>query len=201
MGGWTVTPKILVFAGSTRDGAISRHVADNGARVLAQSGALVTRIDLADYPLPLMDEDLEAEKGIPANAVKLARLIAAHDGVLVATPEYNASLPPLLKNVIDWVSRVTSDAGKPIKPYAGKPFALCSSSNGPFAGIRAINHLRAVLVHVGCDVVSPQCSVARGQEAFDGEGEFHDPRSRQVMAQVCEALVERARVTSARVDA
>lgn len=196
-----ITPKILVFAGSTRNGAISGHVADNAARVLAQAGADVTRIALADYPLPIMDEDLEAEKGLPANAVKLARQIVAHDGVLVATPEYNGSIPPLLKNVIDWVSRVTSDGGRPVKPYPGKPFALCSSSNGPFAGIRAINHLRAVLVHVGCDVVSPQCSVARGQDAFDDNGEFHDPRSRAVMAQVCETLIERARLLSTRVDA
>lgn len=196
-----ITPKILVFAGSTRNGAISGQVADNAARVLAQSGADVTRISLADYPLPIMDEDLEAEKGLPANATKLARLIATHDGVLVATPEYNGSIPPLLKNVIDWVSRVATDGARPIKPYAGRPFALCSSSNGPFAGIRAINHLRAVLVHVGCDVVSPQCSVARGQEAFDDTGEFRDPRSRDVMAQVCETLVERAKLLAIRVDA
>lgn len=196
-----ITPKILVFAGSTRSGAISGHVADNAARVLAQAGADVTRISLADYPLPIMDEDLEAEKGIPENAAKLARLIAAHDGVLVATPEYNGSIPPLLKNVIDWVSRVSKDGGKTIRPYPGRPFALCSSSNGAFAGIRAINHLRAVLVHVGCDVVSPQCSVARGQEAFDANGEFHDPRSRDVMALVCETLVERAKMLSIRTGA
>jgi NAD(P)H-dependent FMN reductase len=193
-------PKILVFNGSNRSGSLSGQVADNAARVLALAGADVTRIALADYPLPIMDEDLESQKGIPDNAVKLARLIAHHDGVLVATPEYNGSIPPLLKNVIDWVSRVIRDGGRPLKPYPGKVFALCSSSSGPFAGIRAINHLRAVLVHVGCEVVSPQCSVAHAQQAFDETGEFHDPRSRDVMGSVCETLLERARMLSTRVD-
>lgn len=193
-------PKILVFNGSNRSGSLSGKVADNAARVLALAGVDVTRIALADYPLPIMDEDLESQKGIPDNAVKLARMIAHHDGVLVATPEYNGSIPPLLKNVIDWVSRVSRDGARPLKPYPGKAFALCSSSNGPFAGIRAVNHLRAVLVHVGCEVVSPQCSVARAQEAFDDAGEFHDPRSREIMGTVCETLMERARMLSTRAD-
>ncbi len=186
-------PSILVFAGSVRAGALSGRVADNAARVLALAGAAVTRISLDDYPLPIMDEDLEAEKGIPDNALRLARHIASHDGVFIVTPEYNASLPPLLKNVIDWVSRVSKDGARPLKPYPGRPFAIASSSSGPFAGIRAINHLRAVLIHVGGEVVSPQCSVANAGDAFDDTGEFRDPRSRAVMGQVCEALIERAR--------
>jgi NAD(P)H-dependent FMN reductase len=194
-------PHILVFAGSVRAGALSGRVADNAMKVLALDGAQVTRITLADYALPIMDEDLERDKGVPANAVRLARQFAAHDGVLIATPEYNGSLPPLLKNAIDWVSRVTKDGGRPLRPFANRAFALCSSSNGPFAGIRAINHLRAVLCHIGCEVVSPQCSVATAQDAFDGDGAFRDPRSREIMGQVCRTLIERARMLSARVEA
>lgn len=193
-----MTPKILVFAGSNRVGAYSGKTADCAQKELALQGAEVTRISLADYPLPIVDEDLEREKGIPENALKLARLIAAHDGVLVATPEYNRSLPPLLKNTIDWISRVSKDNGKPLHPFSGKAFALCSSSNGPFAGIYAINHLRTVLVHVGCEVVSPQCSIMRGQDAFDDNGDFKDPRSRDIMTTVCQTLIDRARMLSAR---
>ncbi len=193
-------PKILVFAGSVRIGAYSGRTADNAQKELALQGAEVTRVSLADYPLPLMDEDLEREKGIPENAVKLARLIAAHDGVLVATPEYNRSLPPLLKNAIDWISRVTKDNGRPLHPFAGKAVALCSSSNGPFAGIYAIGHLRTVLTHVGCEVVSPQCSIAHGDEAFDDNGDFTNERSRTIMASVCSTLIERARMLSTRVE-
>lgn len=194
-------PRVLVFAGSVRTGALSGRVADNAMKVLALDGAQVTRITLADYALPIMDEDLERDKGVPANAAKLARQFAAHDGVLIATPEYNGSLPPLLKNAIDWVSRVTKDGGRPVRPFANRAFALCSSSNGPFAGIRAINHLRAVLSHVGCEVVAPQCSIARAQDAFDADGAFLDPRSRDAMALVCRTLIERARMLSARVEA
>jgi NAD(P)H-dependent FMN reductase len=195
-----MTPRILVFAGSNRAGALSGKVADAAMKALALDGALVTRIKLADYPLPIMDEDLETAKGIPEPAMKLARQFLAHDGVLIATPEYNGSLPPLLKNAIDWISRVTRDANKPVRPFANRAFALCSSSNGPFAGIRAINHLRAVLVHVGCEVISPQCSVANAQDAFDAEGRFLDARSREIMATVSRTLVERARMLAARID-
>ena len=87
-----VIPKILVFAGSVRSGAFSGRTADVAQKELAMQGAEVTRISLADYPLPILDEDLEKEKGVPDNAVKLGRLIAAHDGLLIATPEYNLSL-------------------------------------------------------------------------------------------------------------
>src|SRR5690606_39682348 len=110
-----MTPKILVFAGSIRSGAYSGKTADLAQKELAIQGAEVTRISLADYPLPFMDQDLEAEKGVPENAIKLARLFIAHDGILIATPEYNGSLPPLLKNAIDWISRVREDGGQKLR--------------------------------------------------------------------------------------
>ncbi len=193
-------PKILVFAGSTRSGAYSGKTADIAQRELATQGADVTRISLADYPLPIMNEDLEDEEGIPENAYKLARMIAAHDGVLIATPEYNGSMPPLLKNTIDWISRVSKDGGKPLKPYPGKVMAICSSSNGHFAGIRSAAHLRAVLAHIGCEVVAPQCSVPYGAKAFDEDGEFVEERPKKAMQSVCRALIEQARLLSTRVE-
>ncbi len=196
-----MTPKILVFAGSTRSGALSGKTADAAVKELALQGADVTRISLADYPLPLLDQDLEREKGVPDNAVKLARMIAAHDGLLIATPEYKSSLPPLLKNTIDWVSRVKTDVqAKPMRAFSGKSTALCSSSNGSFAGVRAINHLRAILVHCQAEVVTPQCSVPRAQEAFDGNGDFVEDRLKQAMSKTCRALIEHARLFSTRMD-
>jgi len=196
-----MTPRILVFAGSTRVGAYSGKTADAAMKELALQGADVTRISLADCPLPIMNQDLEREKGVPENAVKLAHMIGAHDGVLIATPEYNGSLPPLLKNTIDWVSRVKADArGRPFRAFNGKLTALCSSSNGMYAGIRAINHLRAVLVQCQAEVISPQCSVPRGGEAFDENGDFHEDRLRKAMTTVCRTLLEHARLRSMRVD-
>ena len=97
--------RILVFAGSIRTNALSAKLAALAAKELALAEAQVTHISLADYPLPLYDGDLEQDRGVPENATKLARLIAASQGVFIATPEYNNSLPPLLKNAIDWISR------------------------------------------------------------------------------------------------
>ncbi len=195
-----MTPRILVFAGSNRSGAYSGRTAEAATRELAMQGAEVTRISLADYPLPIMDEDLEEEKGIPENAVKLARLFAAHDALLICTPEYNGSMPPLLKNTIDWVSRVSRDAGKPLKPYPGRVVGICSSSAGHFAGIRSANHLRAVLSHIGMEVIAPQVSVPNGGDAFDEDGEFRDERLRKGMARLCSTLMQHARLLSTRVE-
>lgn len=195
-----VIPKILVFAGSLRSGAFSIRTADAAMKELALQGADVTRISLGDYPLPLVDQDLEKEKGVPENAVKLARQIAAHDGFLIASPEYNASIPPLLKNAIDWVSRVRRDGGRPFKPFDGKVAALCSSSDGNFAGVRGLYHLRAVLMACQVEVVTPQCSVARAAEAFDEDGQFREERLRHQMETVCRTLIERAAMASARTE-
>ncbi|MFC3326733.1 NADPH-dependent FMN reductase [Mesorhizobium cantuariense] len=194
-----VIPKILVFAGSVRSGAYSGRTADVAQKELAMQGAEVTRISLADYPLPIMDEDLEKEKGVPENAQRLGRLVIAHDGLLIATPEYNGSIPPLLKNTIDWVSRVRRDAGWPVRPLAGKVAGLCSSSNGHFAGIRCINHLRAVLVRCQMEVVTPECSVPEGGDAFDEDGNFRDERLHKSMEHLCRTLIETSRMLSTRI--
>jgi chromate reductase len=193
-------PRILVFAGSVRNGAYSGKTADIAQKEIALAGAEVTRISLADYPLPLMDEDLEREKGVPANAVKLARLFADHDAVLVCTPEYNGSMPPLVKNTIDWISRVKTDAGKPLNAFTGKVMAICSSSNGHFAGIRSANHLRAVLAHIQAEVIAPQVSVPDGAQAFDEAGNFREERLTKGMQRLARTLVERARLLSTRID-
>lgn len=194
-----VIPKILVFAGSNRTGAFSGRTADVAQKTLVLLGAEVTRIALVDYPLPIIDEDLEKEKGVPDNAVRLAGQVAAHDGVLIVTPEYNGSIPPLLKNAIDWASRVRGE-GSASRPLAGKPVGLCSSSAGAFAGVRAINHLRAVLVRCRMEVVTPECSVPEGAEAFDTNGDFRHERSRHAMEVLCSTLIERATMLSIRVE-
>ena len=192
--------KILLFAGSIRTGAYSGKTADIAQKELALQGAAVTRISLADYPLPLMNEDLEREQGVPENAVKLARLFAANDALLICTPEYNGSIPPLVKNTIDWVSRVKKDGGRPLKPYPGKVVAICSSSDGHFAGIRSASHLRAVLAHCQMEVISAQVSVPNGADAFDEDGNFRAERLTKGMQRLCRSLIEHALAYSTRVE-
>lgn len=191
-------PRILLFAGSVRTGAYSGRTADAAMKELAVQGADVTRISLGDYALPIMDQDLEQAEGVPDNAVKLARMFVAHDAILICTPEYNGSIPPLLKNAIDWVSRVHEDGGRPLKPYSGRLAAICSSSDGHFAGIRSANHLRAVLSHIGMEVISPQVSVPRGSEAFLENGDFKDERLRKGMTRLCRTLIDHAALLSPR---
>ncbi|MDQ6434226.1 NAD(P)H-dependent oxidoreductase [Mesorhizobium sp. LHD-90] len=193
-----MNPTILVFAGSIRTGAYSGRTADAAMKELALQGAEVTRISLADYPLPIMDQDLETEKGVPDNAVKLARLFVEHDAILIATPEYNGSMPPLLKNTIDWISRVRRDRGVPVRPLSGKVVALCSSSEGHFAGIRSAAHLRAVLSHIQMEVIAPQVSVPNAGVAFDEDGNFREERLRSGMERLCRTLIERALMLSPR---
>lgn len=193
--------RILVFAGSIRSGAFSGQTADAAMKELSEQGAEVTRISLADYPLPILDQDLEREKGIPENVHKLGRLIAAHDGMLIASPEYNSSIPPLLKNAIDWVSRLRKDAkGAPFKPFEGKVAAICSSSDGAFAGMRGLYHLRSVLMHCKVEVITPQCSVPRASGAFADNGTLRDEHLQRSMANVCSTLIERALMLSRRIN-
>lgn len=167
-------PKILVFAGSTRVGAYSGKVADCAQLELALQGSEVTRITLADYPLPLMSEDLEREDGIPDNAYKLARLFASHDALLICTPEYNGSLPPLLKNTIDWVSRPLPEQSGYV-PFQSKAVALMSASPGALGGMRGLRHLRDVLTELQMIILPKQVSLTAAHQAFDDAGNLRDP--------------------------
>jgi chromate reductase, NAD(P)H dehydrogenase (quinone) len=195
----SMTARILVFAGSIRTGAYSVKTADAATKELAEQGADVTRISLADYPLPIMDQDMEMEKGVPQNAYKLGRLVAANDGFLICSPEYNSSIPPLLKNTIDWVSRIRKDNGRAFKPFEGKVAGLCSSSDGNFGGIRGLYHLRSVLMNCHVEIITPQCSVARASVAFDADGAFKEELPRKAMTKVCRTLIERASMLSTRI--
>jgi NAD(P)H-dependent FMN reductase len=177
-----------VFAGSIRTGALSGKLAALAARDLAAAGAEVTSISLGDYPLPIYDGDLEERKGIPENATRLAKLIAAHDGVFIATPEYNHSLPPLLKNAIDWVSRVNPSG---TIPYWNRVYGLGGTSDGRVGGARALIDLRKVLATAVRGVVIPErIEVSMAQHAFSEAGELVDEVPREVLKTVVKTLVD-----------
>ena len=181
-------PKILVFAGSIRTGALSGKLAALAAKEIALADGDVTHISLADYPLPIYNGDLEKEKGVPENAGKLARLIAAQQGVFIATPEYNNSLPPLLKNTIDWISRLR--AGNAGINYRHRVYGIGSTSDGLIGGARALIDLRRVVMagarrhphpREGRDLARPggvrRCRRADQRGAVeDAEGALPPPR-------------------------
>ncbi|KGF68450.1 FMN reductase [Hoeflea sp. BAL378] len=184
-----MNPKILVFPGSNRSGSFNAALAAAASVELARQGADVTRISLIDYPLPIVDEDLKSRSGIPDNAMKLGRLIAAQDGVFLCCPEYNSSIPPLLKNMIDWVSLISRDGDRPFKPWAGRFVALGSASDGRFAGIRGLYHVRSVLMNVGTQVISEQCSVGFAASAFDEDGRLKEERAQTMLVNACKSLL------------
>ena len=161
-------PKILAFSGSLRRDSWNRKLIRAAVDATRAAGGDVTLIDLADYPLPLMDEDLEAREGLPANAQRLKALFKAHDALLIASPEYNSSIPPLLKNTLDWVSREwQGESG--LVPYQNKVAAILAASPGTFGGMRMLPHLRQILNTLGVLVLPGQFSLAHADTAFDAE--------------------------------
>jgi chromate reductase len=181
--------KILIIPGSNRSGSFNVKLAAVAAKELATLGADVTRISLLDYALPLYDEDLKLSDGMPKNAMKLADMIGSHDGVFIASPEYNASLSPLLKNMIDWVSVIRTKDGKPFTPFKGKMIGLGAASPGSLGGVRGLSHLRDVLVSVGSHVISEQILVSNAKEAFEEDGSLTSDRSSKTMTNSCRSLI------------
>ena len=161
-------PKILAFSGSIRRDSWNRKLIQAAVEAARAAGGEVTLIDLADYPLPLMDEDLEARDGLPDNALRLKALFKEHDALLIASPEYNSSMPPLLKNTIDWVSREwQGESG--LVPYQNKVAAIMAASPGSLGGMRMLPHLRQILNALGVLVLPGQFSLAHADQAFDEE--------------------------------
>jgi len=180
--------RILVFAGSSRSGALSAKLAAVAAKEIALLDTEVTTISLADYPLPIYDGDFEDAKGVPENATRLAKLLIAHQGVFVATPEYNHSLPPLLKNTLDWVSRIKHTG---TMPYRHKVYAMGATSDGRFGGARAIIDLRKVIAtSLGGLVIPSRIEVPMAQNAFDEAGELIEEINSRMLKVVCRQLVD-----------
>lgn len=186
-------PRLLVFAGSTRSGALSHKTALAVARILGDEGGIVTVITLEDYPMPIYNGDDEAESGIPEGAMRLGRLMAQQDGFVICSPEYNASIPALLKNTLDWVSRIKTDGDKPLAPFKDKVAAICGSSNGKLGGIRMLPHLRQVLQNLGLLVLSEQVAVGNADKAFDPDGQPSDPALKTMMTTMARQLLYRAK--------
>ena len=167
--------RILAFAASTRSESFNKKLVAITAQGARQAGAEVTLIDLKDFPLPLFDQDLEAEQGMPENGKKLKKLFIDHDGLLIASPEYNSSFPAVLKNALDWVSRPAPNE-PPLVGFKGKVATLMSTSPGALGGLRGLVHVRSILGSIGVIVLPDQIAVAKAHEAFHADGSLKDPK-------------------------
>ena len=181
--------KILVFAGSARTGSLNKKLARVAAEALRAAGASATFIDLADYPLPLYDGDLEARKGLPANARQLKDLFIAHQGLFIVSPENNASVSALLKNTLDWVSRQDGKESG-LLAYEGKVAAIAAASPGALGGLRGLTHLRAILQTLKVLVLSEQFALGRAHEAFAEDGRLKDAKHQAAIAALAQRLTE-----------
>lgn len=162
--------RVLAFAGSSRRESFNRKLIRVVADGASAAGAEVSLIELKDYPLPLFDQDLEADQGLPENAVKLKELFKSHDALLISSPEYNSSITPLLKNVIDWVSRKSGPDDPPLSAYSGKVALLVSASPGALGGLRGLVTLRSILSNINVIVVPEQKTLSNAGGAFDEAG-------------------------------
>lgn len=181
------SPRILAFSGSARKESLNRKFLAVAADIARAAGAEVTVLNLNESPLPLYDGDLEDAQGMPENASKLVTLITQHDALLIASPEYNSMITPLLKNAIDWVSRSDDD------PLTGKVVAVISASPGMYGGIRSLKMAQQLLLHLGCHIVPAQCALPQANKALDADGKLTDARAEKNLRAAVAALVDTIR--------
>jgi len=188
-------PKILVIPGSTRAGSHNVKLAALAVKELTLNDIEATRISLADYELPIFEAGIEYKGGPPANALRLKQMITAHHGVFITSPEYSASVTPLLKNAIDWVSRVRERGDPNFAAFKGRVFAIGAASSSNLGGMRSLMALRQIL-ELGCGamVIPEQVAVPNADHAFDAMDNLADTGSANLLRAQLERLVEMARL-------
>jgi chromate reductase, NAD(P)H dehydrogenase (quinone) len=183
-------PKILAFAGSLRRDSYNKKLVKIAMQGAEASGADVTYIDLADYPLPVYNQDDEESSGLPENAMKLKKLLWEHDGFLISIPEYNSSISGALKNMIDWVSRKASKEEIYLSCFIGKVVMLMSASPGALGGMRCLVHVRSILGSMNALVLPQQKSIAQAANAFNEDGTLKDAQQTKEVEHLGKLLTE-----------
>jgi len=182
--------KILVIPGSLRTGSLNAKLAAAVAYQFAQAGAEVTRISLGDFPLPIYDGDLQTKSGVPKHAINLKRMIGAHHGVLIVTPEYNSSVPPLVKNTIDWVTRVQDAQETRGQVFRERAFALAAASESRLGGTRALAALRLVLSACHATVIPNQLALSFASDAYDDMDRLKHPADIEALNAMVRQLID-----------
>jgi chromate reductase len=182
--------KILVIPGSLRSGSLNAKLAAAAAHELALADVEVTRISLGDFPLPIYDGDLQAKSGVPKHAVNLKRLIGAHHGVLIVTPEYNSSVPALVKNTIDWVSRVQDAHESRYQVFRDRAFAIAAASESRLGGMRSLAALRLILTACHAPVIPNQLALSFAGEAYDDTDRLKHPADAEALKALVRQLID-----------
>lgn len=182
-------PKLLFLAGSARQGSFNRKLAKLAADLADGEGANVTLLELADYPMPIYNGDLEQEQGIPGTARDLKRQFIEADGFFIASPEYNSSIPPLLKNTLDWLSRKEAADEPPLVAYKGKVAALSAASPGSNGGLRGLVPLRMMLGNIGVHLIPQQLAIAGAGDAFDDNDQLKSDQQLQTLTNIVHELI------------
>jgi chromate reductase, NAD(P)H dehydrogenase (quinone) len=182
--------KILVIPGSLRSGSHNARLAAAAAHELALAGAEVTRISLADFPLPIYDGDLQTKSGVPKHAINLKRMMSAHHGVLIVTPEYNSSVPALVKNTIDWVTRVQDAHETRGQVFRERAFAIAAASENRLGGTRSLAALRLILSACHAVVIPNQLALSFANEAYDDMGRLKHPADIEALKALVRQLIE-----------
>ena len=182
--------KILVIPGSLRTGSLNAKLAAAAAYEFVQADVEVTRISLGDFPLPIYDGDLQNKSGVPKNAINLKRMIGAHHGVLIVTPEYNSSVPPLVKNTIDWVTRVQDPHETRGQVFRERAFAIAAASEGRLGGTRALAALRLILSACHATVIPNQLSLSFAGEAYDDMDRLKQPADVEALRALVRQLID-----------
>ncbi len=161
--------RVLALSGSARRDSFNQRLVTVAAEGARAAGAEITVLDLADYPMPLFDQDSEAADGMPDTVKAVKKLFLEHDGLLISSPEYNSSISPLLKNTIDWVSRAASKEEPPLACYQNKVAGIMAASPGGLGGLRGLVHLRAILGNIGVLVIPDQRAISKAHEVLGAE--------------------------------
>mmetsp|Transcript_32867 Transcript_32867/g.72126 ORF Transcript_32867/g.72126 Transcript_32867/m.72126 type:complete len:225 (-) Transcript_32867:158-832(-) len=186
------SPQIAFISGSIRSGSFNTQLVVSAERIASALGAKTDIIDLSSFELPLYNQDLEAEKGLPPAAVDLKARLGKQDAWVVASPEYNGFPTPLLVNTFTWLSRGDPD-GQMYATFAGKSAIVLSSSPGAMGGMRSLNPARTLLTNLGVNVLAPSVAVGGAFKAFDASGDLVDERQQKMLHGAMESLVHTAR--------
>lgn len=176
--------KLLIFAGSLRTDSSNKKFAREAFRLAKEAGIDSEFIDLKDYPMPVYDGDIEVASGIPEGTAALGKKILAADALIISTPEYNGSIPGILKNVIDWLSRENTVS------LTAKHLLLLAASPGRLGGVRSLWHTRQPFEVLGVHVFPGMMSLPDAYNAFDEQGKLKDDKTIQQLEKILTQFIK-----------